>query len=700
MQPKAHRQIVATILLFLVAFVTTGTVAAKLPPPPATRVDAVVDTVHGIAIPDPYRWLEDQNSPETRAWIDAQNAYSHSLLDTIPGRDKLRERFSQLLKMDQCWVRAFAGDTYLLSKRKANDPFSSIYLRKGLKGQDELLIDPITLSKDSSVTPGIVDLSSDGTLLAYSLRHGGEDETVVKFKNLNTKVDMPDTLPRFLYFDVIVTGDKSGVFYGYATDIGPRIAFHKFGTANADDKMLFGDQFDKEWEMGMGLSDDGKHLAAVFFKGSSGDESELYVKDATTDAPFQVAAKGIPARFEPILGKDKLFIKTNWKAPNSRLMATEYAKPGMENWKEVVPESQLVFEDAKAAGNFIFVKYLDSAKARVKVFNPDGSFVRDLSLPTLGMIGSVIGNTQSDRLFVTFGSFTYPWTQFCYDLKTWESSVFEKVNIPLDPEKFVVKQVWFKSKDGTPVPMFVVHAKDMPLDGNRPIYMTGYGGFNNSMPPMFSQWAIVWMEHGGAYVLVSLRGGGEFGEKWHTAGMLDKKQNVFDDLYAGAEWLIANKYTNSSRICVEGGSNGGLLVGAALTQRPDLFGAIICTYPLLDMIRYDKFLVAKYWVPEYGTADDSAQFKYLLKYSPYHNVKKGANYPAVLFETGDADTRVAPLHARKMTALVQASTGSDEPVLLLYDTKAGHSGGRSYDKIIDGLVDEFSFLFWQLKMGH
>lgn len=700
MQPKSHRRIVATIILLFVAVCTTTVIAAELPPPPPTRVDSVVDTVHGVAIPDPYRWLEDQNSPETRAWIDAQNVYSHSLLDTISGRDQLRQRFSQLLKMDQCWVRTFAGDTYLLSKRKADDPFSSIYLRHGQKGEDQLLIDPISLSKDSSVTPGIVDLSGDGTLLAYSLRHGGEDETVVKFKDLTTKADMPDSLPRVLYFDVKLAGDKSGVYYGYATDNGPRVGYHKFGADNSADKIMFGDRFDKEWEMGLDLSDNGKYLVAVFFKGSSGDESELYVKDVTTEAPFVTAAKGVAARFEPILGKDKLYIKTNWKAANSRLMATEYTSPAIENWKEVVPESQLVFESAKAAGNFILVKYLDSAKARVKVFNPDGSFVRDLSLPTLGMVGSVIGNTQSDQVFVTFGSFTYPWTQFRYDLKSWESTVFERVNIPLDPEKFVVKQVWFKSKDGTPVPMFVVHAKDMPLDGNRPVYMTGYGGFNASMPPMFSQWAIVWMEHGGAYVLVSLRGGGEFGEAWHTAGMLDKKQNVFDDLYAGAEWLIANMYTNPSRICVEGGSNGGLLVGAALTQRPDLFGAIICTYPLLDMIRYDKFLVAKYWVPEYGSADDSSQFKYLLKYSPYHNVKKGAKYPAVLFETGDADTRVAPLHARKMTALLQSSTGSDKPVLLLYDTKAGHSGGRSFDKIIDGLVDQFSFLFWQLNLDH
>jgi prolyl oligopeptidase len=680
-------------------FFASAVCAAAVPPPP-TRLDSVVDTLHGVVIPDPYRWLEDQDSPETRDWIDAQNAYSHSLLDTISGRDKLRERFSQLLKMDQCWVRKFAGDTYLFSKRKAGDQFSSIYLRRGLTSADQLLIDPMTLSADMSVTAGIAGLTGDGLLMSYQLRHGGEDETTIKFKDLATITDYPDSLPKAMYFTTVLTEDKKGIYFAAATDNGPRIGYHAFGTDNSQDKLIFGDSYNKEWELGIDLSTDGRFLIAAFYKGSSGDQTDLYLKDASDPAaPFVTVVKDVASRFEPIPARDKLYIKTNHNAPNSRLMVADFTAPEFTNWKEVIPTSDIVLEDVKPAGGMLFAKYLDSAKSRVKVFTADGAFVRDLDLPALGMVGSLIGSWDTDQLFVTFGSFTYPWTQFRYDLKTWESSVFERVNIPLDPEKFVVKQVWFTSKDGTRVPMFVVHAKDMPLDGNRPVYMTGYGGFNQSMPPMFSQWAIVWMEHGGAYVLVSLRGGGEFGEKWHTSGMLDKKQNVFDDLYAGAEWLIANKYTNSSRLAVEGGSNGGLLVGAALTQRPDLFGAIVCTYPLLDMIRYDKFLSGKFWVAEYGSAEDSAQFRYLLKYSPYHNVKKGAKYPAVLFETGDADTRVAPLHARKMTALVQARTGSDKPVMLLYDTRAGHSGGRSYDKIIDGLVDQFSFLFWQFGMN-
>ena len=667
--------------------------------PPPTRIDNQIDTLHGVAIPDPYRWLEDQKSPETRAWIDAQNAYTHSLLDSVPGRDKLKARLTELFKMDQSWIRTFAGNTYLLSKRKANDAFSSIYMCTGLDGEDQLLIDPLTLSKDSSVTPVISALSDDGLLLAYELRHGGEDETVVKFKDLTTKTDLADSLPRAVYFGVEIAGDKKGVYYAVGAKEGPRVRYHAFGTDPATDALIFGEQFDAVWEMSMSLSHSSRYLVLAFYKGSSGDETEVYVKDLSANGSFVTVVKGVVARFEPIPTDNQLFIMTNWNAPNSRVMVADLANPAFENWKELLPTSELVLQGVKPAGGMLFVKYLDSVKTRVKVYKPDGTFVRDLAFPTLGTTGSTIGRWDSDQLFVTFGSFTYPWTQFRYDLKTWESTILERVNVPLDPDKFVVKQIWYSSKDGTRVPMFVVHAKDSKLDGNRPIYMTGYGGFNASMPPMFSQWAIVWMEHGGVYVMVNLRGGGEFGEPWHTAGMLDKKQNVFDDLYGAAEWLIDSGYTKPSRIAIEGGSNGGLLVGAALTQRPDLFGAVVCTYPLLDMIRYHKFLVAKYWVPEYGSADDPTQFEYLRKYSPYHNVKKGTKYPAVLFETGDADTRVDPLHARKMTALVQASTGSDKPVMLLYDTKAGHSGGRSYDKIITDLVDQFSFLFWQLGMA-
>ena len=689
--------LIAGVLWVFAAAAETG----ALPPPPHTRVDNQLDTLHGVAIPDPYRWLEDQNSPETRAWIDAQNKYSHGMLDTISGREQLRKRFTELFKTDQTWVSSYVGDRFFLTKRKASDPLSSIYMRDGLNGDDQLLIDPLTLSPDTTVTAGIAALSLDGRLMAYSLRKGGQDETAIRFKNLDTRQDLTDSLPRARYFGgVAFAADNKAVYYGIATDQGPRVYYHPIGAEISKDTLIFGEGYGADWSVDVGMSNDKRYLILTAQMGSSGDRTEIYVKELASGGPFVTAVKGVDARFDPVALDDKLYIMTDWNAPNSKIMVADLRSPEFANWKELVPNSGLVLQDMTPVDGMFILKYLDSVKSRIKVFKPDGSFVRDLEFPTIGMTGSIVGRWNSSNLFVTFGSLTYPWTQFRYDLKTWQSSVFERVKIPLDPEKFTVKQVWYKSKDSTSVPMFVVHAKDLKLDGNRPVFMTGYGGFNAAMPPYFSQWAIVWMEHGGVYVSTNLRGGGEFGEPWHKAAMFEKKQNCFDDFYAAGEWLIKNGYTKPSRLAIEGGSNGGLLMGAALTQRPDLFGAVICTYPLLDMVRFHKFLVAKYWVSEYGSADDSAQFTYLYKYSPYHNVRKGTKYPAVLFETGDADTRVDPLHARKMTALVQASTGSDKPVLLLYDTKAGHSGGRTYDQMISNLVDEFSFLFWQLGMDH
>ena len=685
---------------FIAILISLSTPADAVTPPPTTRVDSQVDTLFGVPVADPYRWLEDQDSPETRAWIDSQNAYTHSLLDTIWGRDALRKRFKELFLMDQTWVRAFVGDRFILSKRKAADALSSIYMRDGLKGDDQLLIDPMTLSKDSSVSAGIVNLSLDGKLMVYSLRKGGQDETTIRIMNLDTRTNLPDTLPKARYFGgVVLTADNSGLYYSTSTDNGPRVYYHKVGTDVVRDSLIMGEQYGAEWIVSVSTSDDRQYLILTAFMGSSGTETEIYLKDLSANGPLVTAVKGVKARFEPQIAGGRMYVLTDWDAPNNRIMVADPTNPVSENWKELVPASDLSLQDLIPAGGVLLLKYLDSVKTRIKVVQPDGKDLPDLKLATVGMTGTIIGDWKSDKLFVTFGSFTYPWTQFLYDMKSWQSTVFERVNIPLDPDKFLVKQVWYDSKDGTRVPMFVVHAKDLKLDGNRPVYMTGYGGFNAAQQPYFSQWAIVWMEHGGVYVSTNLRGGSEFGEAWHKAAMFEKKQNTFDDFIAAGEWLITNGYTNSSRLAIEGGSNGGLLVGAALTQRPDLFGAVICSYPLLDMVRFHRFLVAKFWVSEYGSADDSTQFPYIYQYSPYHNVRKGIKYPAVLFITGDADTRVAPLHARKMTALLQGSTGSDKPILLEYDTKAGHSGGKTYDKMIDELVDEFSFLFWQLGMN-
>jgi prolyl oligopeptidase len=392
-------------------------------------------------------------------------------------------------------------------------------------------------------------------------------------------------------------------------------------------------------------------------------------------------------------------MRTNWKAPTWRIVEVDLANPAPEHWREVIPESDAVLDSFNLTGGKIAAHYTQNVVSRVKIFDPEGKLLREVKPPVLGNLSGLFGRWSSSETFYAFSSFNEPPTIYRYEVATGKQSVWSQRKLPIDRNTFEVKQVWYASKDGTKIPMFLAYAKGLKLDGTNPTLLTGYGGFNLSSTPSFSALAAAWMENGGVYALANLRGGGEFGEAWHHAGMLDKKQNVFDDFIAAAEWLIANKYTSPKRLAISGGSNGGLLVGAAMTQRPELFGAAICRYPLLDMVRYQKFLVAKYWVDEYGSSDNPEQLKYILSYSPYQHVKAGTKYPAVFFITGDSDTRVAPLHARKMTALMQASTGSDKPIMIRYETKTGHSSaGLPVSLQIDNMAEELAFLMWQLGM--
>jgi len=391
-----------------------------------------------------------------------------------------------------------------------------------------------------------------------------------------------------------------------------------------------------------------------------------------------------------------LLVRTNWDAPKWRIMVADLKKPTRENWHELVPQSNAVIESLSLAGGKLIVDQTENVVNKLRVLNTDGKLVREVTPPTLGTMSNMLGRWKQQEGYYVFSSFHVPATIYKYDIASGKQSVYFQPKIPIQTDQYEVKQVWYPSKDGTKIPMFLAYAKGLKLDGSNPTLLTGYGGFNIASSPGFSAMAAEWMAKGGVWALANMRGGGEFGEEWHHAGMLEKKQNVFDDFIAAAEWLIANKYTSTPKLAIRGGSNGGLLMGAMLTQRPDLFGAVICNYPLLDMVRYHKFLVASYWVPEYGSADDPEQFKYIYAYSPYHHVKAGTKYPATLFVSGDADTRVAPLHARKMTALMQAANGSDKPIMLHYETKLGHSGGTPVGKQVTNTADELLFLFWQL----
>src|SRR5262249_915620 len=395
---------------------------------------------------------------------------------------------------------------------------------------------------------------------------------------------------------------------------------------------------------------------------------------------------------------DKMYLHTNWKAPHWRIMEVDLKNPARDHWREIVPESDATIDDFALIGGKIEVEVNRNVLITMKVLDSNGKPVREITPPTLGTLSGLSGRWNSNEAFYTLNSFHLPATIYRYDVATGKQSVWFQAKVPLESDKYEVKQVWYPSKDGTKIPMFIAHAKGLKLDGSHPTLLTGYGGFNVGCNPTFSPFAAARIANGGVWGLANLRGGGEFGEAWHHAGMLEKKQNVFDDFIAAAEWLVSHKYTAPAHLAIRGRSNGGLLMGAMITQRPDLFAAVSCGYPLLDMVRYHKFLVASYWIPEYGSSDDPAQFKYIYAYSPYQHVKAGTKYPAILFNTGDSDTRVAPLHARKMAALMQASNGSDKPIVIHYDTKAGHSGGTPASKEIDNITDEMSFLMWQLGM--
>jgi len=666
--------------------------------PPKTEVSEVKETIHGVEIVDPYRWLEDQNSPQTRAWIDAENAYTDALLSRIPGREALREKVSALLKNETMSAPVVRNGRYFFTRRRADQDQASLFIRKGLAGKDELLVDPLTLSPEHTITVGLNSVSRDGSLIVYSLRQGGEDETTPHLFDIEAHKDLSDKFPRADYFGIAILPDKSGLYLTRRTPEGPRVYFHKIGTDAGADVEIFGKGYGPEKIISSGLSIDGHYLLISVSYGSAAIQTEVWVQDLKDKGPLVPIVNDVKAAFYPSIGGDKLYLRTNWNAPKWRIMEVDLKNPGRDHWREVIPEGENVLDGLTLAGGKLVVAVTENVVNHAKIYDTNGKLVREIKPPTLGSLFYQGGNWDSNEAFYGFNSFHIPATTYRYDMATGHETVWFQSKVPFPTDRYEVKQIWYPSKDGTKIPMFLAHAKGLKLDGSHPTLLTGYGGFNLNSTPGFSAFAATWIASGGVYALANMRGGGEFGEAWHHAGMLDKKQNVFDDFIAAGEWLVKNKYTSPERLAIRGGSNGGLLMGAMITQRPDLFAAVICSYPLLDMIRYDKFLVAKYWVPEYGSADKPDEFKYIYAYSPYQHVKQGAKYPAVLFISGDSDTRVAPLHARKMTALMQAANSSDKPILLHYETKAGHSGGTPLGKQIDNTTDELNFLMWQLKM--
>jgi prolyl oligopeptidase len=689
----------AAALAMLLAGSAFAATAAPLVRPPTTRADSVKEVLHGVEIVDPYRWLENKDAPETRTWIDAQNAFTDAQLGAQPGREAIRSRLEQLLKVDQVTVPYERAGRYVYTKRRADQDLPLIVMRQGTGGAEQVLVDPHPLSPDHTISVQIFAVSQDGKLLAYGTRKGGEDEVALSLLELDTKKELPDRLPRGRYFGVSIEPGGRGFYYTRFGTEGSRVFHHRMGTDPAADSLLFGAGTDPGKIIVSQLSEDGRRLLIVVYHGSATDQSEVYLADVAARGPIVPIVNDIDAYFDPDLAGDHLYLRTNWKAPNHRILDVDLAHPARDAWREVVPESEASMQDFAMIGGKIFVNALSNVVSTVRVYGLDGKLERTIDFPAPGTVMDLRGRWSGDQAFFSFSSFAVPAMVCRYAIADGKQTTWWKPDVPISADQIEVHQVWYHSKDGTKIPMFVVHKKGLKLDGGNPALLTGYGGFTISETPAYRAQAVLWVERGGVYALANLRGGGEFGETWHHAGMLANKQNVFDDFTAAADWLVANRYTGPGRLAISGGSNGGLLVGAALTQHPEKFRAVVCSVPLLDMLRYHKFLVARFWVPEYGSSEDADQFKVLLAYSPYQHVKKGVAYPAVLLVSGDSDTRVDPLHARKMTALLQASTGSDRPILLHYDTKLGHSAGKPVSKQIDDLGVELTFLFWQLGVN-
>lgn len=693
-----HRRIPVVLTVLGVILFALASAGAALPPPPQTRTDNVTETIHGVEIVDPYRWLEDQESPETRAWIDAQNEYTEKVLGQVEGRDRIKQELIPFIRFDSYGTPTKGGNYYIFTRELADENLRSICLREGLDGEDEVLINPEDLSDDLSVTADILQVTEDGEIFAYGLREGGEDEVTVRFMDLDDRRDLADELPRGRYGNICFEPGNVGFYYEKYIEEGPRVLYHRMGTAPDQDEEIFGSDYGPGMGLSVDLSDDGQFLVLTVFHGSAAKKSEIYYMDLESETGIHTIVNDIEARFYGILGGHDFFVLTDWNAPNGKVIRIDLENPVRDAWEEIIPESGAVLKSHALAGGKLFARYLDRVVSSVKIFEPTGAPAGEIAFESLGNVSRVRGRWNDDTALFSFSSIHIPATRYVYSVSRGTREIWYRADIPFASDQYETRLVWYESEDGVEVPMFLAHRKDLNLDGNRPVLLTGYGGFTHAITPYFSSSRALWMSHGGVLANPGLRGGGELGEDWHRAGMLENKQNTFDDFIAAAEWLIDSGYTRPEKISIVGGSNGGLLVGAALTQRPDLFGAVVCTYPLLDMVRYHKFLVAAWWVPEYGSSDDPDQFEYIYAYSPYHHVEYGTDYPAVLFVTGDSDTRVAPLHARKMTALLQAANTSGKPILLQYDTQAGHSGGKPTDRYIEDLTDRMQFLFWQLDV--
>lgn len=694
--------------LALLALTPPASALAQKPAYPPTRVDDVVATLHGVEVHDPYRWLENESDPAVREWTDKQNAFTRSFLDRFTRtRSELTQRLTEVYAPGFASSPAIHDKRYFFTKREGKQNHALVYVKKNsIDAEPAVALDPNTFSADGTVALDWWYPSPDGTRILYGKSSSGNEKSTLYLRDVDSGVDTALIIPNTRYCSVAWDKDGQGFHYTRYPEPGSvpagdenyyrHLYYHKFGTRWEDDPKVFGEGRPKEESISIANSDDYRYQ----FLTTSVDwaRQDLHLR-AAGEEKFAPVAVGLDGQFGADVLGDRLFILTNYQAPRYHVLVTDVNNPSQGNWKELIPEQKGVIQSMAIVDGKLVLTILENACSRLVIHDVDGKLVKEIELPTLGTVSGVSGRFDKPELFYSFASYAYPNVTFRYDMRTGETREIDRVRIDFDPAAYETRQVWFASRDGTRVPMFVIHKKGLKLDGNNPTVLYGYGGFDISLTPAFDRKLIPWLDRGGVYAVANLRGGGEFGKDWHLAGRLGNKQNVFDDMIAAAEKLIADKYTSPARLGAAGGSNGGLLMGAMLTQRPELFRAIHCAVPLLDMLRYHNFSIARLWIPEYGSADDPEQFKWLYSYSPYHHVKQGAKYPSVLFTTAESDSRVDAHHAKKMAALVQASTGSDNPVLLWVETKAGHGQGKPLTKIIDSQVDVWTYFMWQLGMN-
>jgi len=680
------------------AQVVHGRGGITLPAPPDAQIVPVTDDYFGTKVVDNYRWLENANSPETKAFIDQENAYTARYMEQARIRPQIAGDLDQLEHVTSWTVPIARGDDLFFEKLLAGEDQAAIYMRHAWTEKDKRLVDPAQFSRDPNTSVVLDDVSRDGTLVAYEVRQGGSDETTVRVFNVKTGKNMVDELPKANYQSVCFAAGGRGIYYARMDAKGTLLYEHKWGERVSHDTLLFGHEFRGE-QLGpsdivtANVTDDAHYLVVEIDRGVPAKRVDIVFRDLTRpNSYFDVLVWGLESRFSAIYAKGAWYVKTDYKAPNGRILK---ADPGIlpDVWTTVVPEGKDAIDSFNIVGGKIYVNRLHDVKTETSVYKLDGKPAGSVEYGGIGSATVVEGRTTDRYGFYSFESFIAPPTIYRLDTLTGKTDIFAQPRVPFDTGQYELEQVFYTSKDGTRVPMFIAGKKGLKQNGTERLLMFGYGGFEVNELPEWNPVYAAWMEEGGWFALPNLRGGSEYGESWHEQGMFAGKQNVFDDWFAAAEYLIANKYTAAAHFAIMGRSNGGLLMGASITQRPDLFAAVECGYPLLDMLRYQKFEEGRLWTTEYGSSDNEKQFAYLIKYSPYQNVKKGTAYPAVFFFTGASDTRVDPLHARKMTALLQADSSSGRPILLHYSVAGGHSSGVSVEQEIQDGTDQLTFLW-------